>query len=183
MEITNICMNLLASSIALAGLIAGFLVFRWTAMDNYVDNRKILINSILEKERKKNPTLLTIVQGIGKKVEVKVEGEDLLILKDESDFIKFFSRYNLNAFKHFIYDIYDLRSFRKKILFYGMFSISVLFLLSLFYLSRELLNCKVFNSAVALKLSMVVFFGILVFTLCFLYKSILGKPKKFKRNS
>jgi hypothetical protein len=63
----DIYASLFSASIALAGFIAVFLVFRYNAIDTRVDSRKVILRSLLEDQIKTNPYIAVIIQEIGKK--------------------------------------------------------------------------------------------------------------------
>jgi len=93
-------LNLFSASIAMAGFIAVFLVFRYQTIDIYVDNRKKVLRSLLKKEIKDNPYIAVEVQDIGKKPEV-----DYIKL-----FLQFTNKTNKNAVSRFVDDILKFRS-------------------------------------------------------------------------
>ena len=111
--------NLFSASVALAGFIAVFLVFRYQTIDTYVDNRKPVLRSLLENEIRSDPSIVVKIQDIGKDPQV-----------DEAEF----SRFNSEEVTKFVNDILILRKRRHLTVYLGLASIIIWGALSLFYL-------------------------------------------------
>jgi len=155
-------LNLFSASIAMAGFIAVFLVFRYQTIDIYVDNRKKVLRSLLKKEIKDNPYIAVEVQDIGKKPEV-----DYIKL-----FLQFTNKTNKNAVSRFVDDILKFRRRRTCTVYLGLSSIVIWALLSLYYLILP----YVFNSTGCMRLHAIGFFIVsIAFTMYFIFQSIYTK--------
>ncbi len=152
----DIYINLFSASVALAGFIAVFLVFRHQVIDTYVDNRKPILRILLESQIKIDKYLAVRIQNIGK--------------EDPKADIKFFSNFNDKAVNVFVDDILKLREKRTQTVNLGVASILSWAILSLVYLAQYYFGiCSSIT---------IVFFGLsMILTLIFIIFSLFpGRP-------
>lgn len=124
----DIYINLFSASIALAGFIAVFLVFRYQTIDTYVDNRKPILRSLLESQIRRDAYIAVRIQDIGK--------------KDPKEDTEFFHRFNKPSVNKFVDDILDLRKRRNYTRNFGLGCISFWGILSLVYLAQYYICCS-----------------------------------------
>ncbi|MEA3312694.1 MAG: hypothetical protein U9Q76_10805 [candidate division WOR-3 bacterium] len=105
----DVYINLFLVAVSLAGFIAVFLIFQYTKIDTYVDNRKSVLRKMLETEAERNSTIYLFIQDIGKKPKV--------------DYLKFFSRFKKAGVTKFVNDILKFRKRRKYSVRMGLISI------------------------------------------------------------
>ncbi|MBA7713538.1 hypothetical protein ES703_122541 [subsurface metagenome] len=165
----DICIHLFSASVALAGFIAVFMVFRYRTMDTYVDARKdILISSLLKGEIEKAPYIAVRIEDIGK----DPKGNDARF---------FHQQFNNQAVDSFVNNILAYRSLRKLIVCLGLWSIGIWGVLSLVYLIIYAIGPCLFSSiscsATLTGISIGLFTSSMVFTLCFVFISLLKKPE------
>jgi hypothetical protein len=168
----DILISLFSASVALAGFIAVFLVFRYRQIDTYVDSRKATIRSLLENDikndSKKGDSLIDImIQDIGKNPQV--------------DYIAFFRKFNKAAVDTFVNHIHAYRRLRKLTVWLGLTSIVTWGTLSLVYLIiyaiRPCLFSSIRCSVTLIGISIGLFISSMIFTLCFVFISLLKKPE------
>jgi uncharacterized membrane protein len=126
----DIYASLFSASIALAGFIAVFLVFRYNTMDNRADIRKSRIRSLLKEEFKNDPFIDVKVQDIGK----ESEEEDVCYFCEKLTNKEELANRAKNAVKRFVEDIHAYKRLRDLIVWLGLACISIWGALSLFYL-------------------------------------------------
>lgn len=142
--------GLCSTAIAMAGLLLVFLSLRWTSMDNYVDNRKTMLRSLLATHTKAS-VLLPRIQSIGK------PGEDS---------VEFFGRFRMEAVDEFVKDIIRMREMRKRVNTWGLILIAAWVGLGLFYLALPYFsNCTSGNKPPILVI--LTFTPITIFSLLF----------------
>lgn len=116
----NLYIALFAASITMAGLVAIFLVYRYQTLDNYVDSRKILLQSILKKKIGNKHDVLLKIQEVGK--------ENYL------DDIKYFENNCDLTGRILVKNILYYRKYRIIVMRLGFSSITIWSLLALTYL-------------------------------------------------
>ncbi len=135
-----------------------FLIFRYQTMNDYVDNRKPLLRSLLKTQMEKNPYVMVRIKDIGK--------------DSRANDVQFFSQFNNEAVSRFVEDILEFRRKRAHIVLFGQTSIEIWAGLSVYYL----INSYFFSNTSCLhELSIGFFIGSLVFTIYFIFISLYIK--------
>jgi len=160
----DIYINLFSVSITLIGFVAVFLVFRYQTIDTHVDSRKPILRSLLETQIRSDPSIAIRIQDIGK--------------DPQSNDAQFFSQFNNEAVNRFVNDVIELRIRRVRIVRFGLKSITIWTGLSLFYLISSCFLSNAGCSATMIGIAIAFFTGSLVFTLYFIFISILNKKPK-----
>ena len=165
----NIYVSLFSASITLAGFIAVFLIFRYRQIDTYVDTRKSRIRSLLEKKIKKDPSIDVKIENIGK--------------NPQDNDAEYFSQFNkeIEAVATFVNDILEYRRMRDSTVCRGLWSIGIWGVLSLIYLIIYAIGPCLFSSirccATVIGISIGFFVSSMVFTLYFVFKTLLAKRR------
>jgi hypothetical protein len=172
----DIYASLFSASIALAGFIAVFLVFRYRTIDTYVDNGKARIRSILEEQIRNDPRIDVIVQDIGKK---ETQANDVrsfhnLINREVTD--KELANKTKDAVTKFVENIHTWRRLRNRIVYLGLTSIVLWIVLSVICLIGPC-PCPFssFKCCATVSLILTGFVSSMVLTLCFVFYSLLAK--------
>jgi hypothetical protein len=177
----NICIELFSASIALAGFIAVFLVFRYKTIDTYVDNRKAILRSLLKDQIEKAPCIAVIIQEIGKKPQENDACSFCELINKELAKEKAgeLANQTKKAVITFFNDILEYRRMRKRTVCRGLTSIVIWGALSLIYLLIYAIGPCLFNSiscsAMVIGISIGFFISSMVFTLYFVSKSLCAK--------
>jgi len=178
----GICASLFSASITLAGFIAVFLVFRYRTIDNYVDNGKARIRSILEEQIRNDPSIDIRIQDIGKE---RPEADDVRCFHDlinEVFINKDLANKTKSAVEKFVKNIHYYRGLRDLIVRLGLASITLWVVLSLFNLIGYSISPCPFSgisySETVTGISIRFFIISMVLTLCFVFYSLLAKRPK-----
>ena len=175
----DICIQLFSASVTLAGFIAVFLVFRYRTIDTYADALKdILISSLLKGEIEKAPYIAVIIEDIGKETETKDACSFFKLINKECVYI---NNQTEKAVKKFVENILKYRGMRKRTVCRGLWSIGIWGVLSLIYLMIYAVGPCLFSSigcsAMVIGISIGLFISSMVFTLYFVFETLLAKRR------
>jgi hypothetical protein len=167
----DIYASLFSASIALAGFIAVFLVFRYNAIDTRVDSRKVILRSLLEDQIKTNPYIAVIIQEIGKKTQTNGARSVCKLINKECVYL---NNQTKEAVKEFVDEILEYRRLRNRIVCLGLTSIVLWIVLSVICLIGPC-PFSSFRCCATVSLILTGFVSSMVFTLFFVFFSLLAK--------